>query len=47
SYVQSAARENEILSNEFKGIVERFPQENDDEFDAEPAYAAFKQYHEL
>ncbi|CAF4078963.1 unnamed protein product [Rotaria sordida] len=47
SYVQSAARENEILSNEIKGIVERFPQENDDEFDAEPAYAAFKQYHEL
>ncbi|CAF4277541.1 unnamed protein product, partial [Rotaria sordida] len=41
------ARENEILSNEIKGIVERFPQENDDEFDAEPAYAAFKQYHEL
>ncbi|CAF4295352.1 unnamed protein product [Rotaria sordida] len=25
SYVQSAARENEILSNEIKGIVERFP----------------------
>ncbi|CAF1497080.1 unnamed protein product [Rotaria sordida] len=47
SYVRSAARENEILSNEIKGIVERFPKENDDEFDAEPAYAAFKQYHEL
>ncbi|CAF3823562.1 unnamed protein product [Rotaria sordida] len=46
-YVQSAARENEILSNEIKGIIERFPQENDDGFDAEPGYAAFKQYHEL
>ncbi|CAF4828079.1 unnamed protein product, partial [Rotaria sp. Silwood2] len=46
-HVQSAARENEILSNEIKGIVERFPQENDDGFDAEPGYAAFKQYHEL
>ncbi|CAF1310853.1 unnamed protein product [Rotaria sordida] len=46
-YVQSAARENEILSNETNGIVERFPQDNDDGFDAEPGYAAFKQYHEL
>ncbi|CAF4270169.1 unnamed protein product, partial [Rotaria sordida] len=45
--VQLAARENEILSNEIKGIIERFPQENDDGFDAEPGYAAFKQYHEL
>ncbi|CAF1510802.1 unnamed protein product, partial [Rotaria sordida] len=36
-YVQSAARENEILSNEIKGIIERFPQENDDGFDAELA----------
>ncbi|CAF4190551.1 unnamed protein product, partial [Rotaria sordida] len=33
--------------NEIKGIIERFPQENDDGFDAEPGYAAFKQYHEL
>ncbi|CAF4244131.1 unnamed protein product, partial [Rotaria sordida] len=46
-YVQSAAREFEVLSNEIKGIIERFPQENDDGFDAEPGYAAFKQYHEL
>ncbi|CAF3944665.1 unnamed protein product [Rotaria sordida] len=46
-YIQSAARENEILSNETNGIVERFPQDNDDGFDAEPGYAAFKQYHEL
>ncbi|CAF4315075.1 unnamed protein product [Rotaria sordida] len=46
-YVQLAARENEILSNEIKGIIERFPNENDDRFDAEPGYAAFKQYHEL
>ncbi|CAF4553994.1 unnamed protein product, partial [Rotaria sp. Silwood2] len=46
-YVQSACREYEILSNEIKGVVERFPQDNDDGFDAEPGYAAFKQYHEL
>ncbi|CAF2661454.1 unnamed protein product [Rotaria sp. Silwood2] len=45
--VQSAARENEVLSDEIKGIVERFPQDNDDGFDAEPGYAAFKQYHEF
>ncbi|CAF1565529.1 unnamed protein product, partial [Rotaria sp. Silwood1] len=42
-----AARENEILSNEIKGIIDRFPNDNDDGFDAEPGYAAFKQYHEL
>ncbi|CAF4322460.1 unnamed protein product, partial [Rotaria sordida] len=46
-YTQSAARENEILSNEIKGIIERFPNENDDGFDAEPGYAAFKQYYKL
>ncbi|CAF5146701.1 unnamed protein product, partial [Rotaria sp. Silwood1] len=46
-YVQSAARENEILSSEIKGIVDRFPNENDDGFDSESGYAAFKQYHEL
>ncbi|CAF3173456.1 unnamed protein product [Rotaria sp. Silwood2] len=46
-YVQSTARENEVLPNEIKGIVDRFPQENDEEFDAEPGYTAFKQYHEL
>ncbi|CAF4181423.1 unnamed protein product, partial [Rotaria sordida] len=45
--VQSTARENEILSDEIKGIIERFPQENDDGFDAEPGYAAFQQYYEL
>ncbi|CAF5137592.1 unnamed protein product, partial [Rotaria sp. Silwood1] len=45
-YVQSTARENEILSNEIKGIVDRFPNDNDDGFDAEPGYAAFKQYHD-
>ncbi|CAF1564297.1 unnamed protein product, partial [Rotaria sp. Silwood1] len=39
-YVQSAARENEILSNEIKGIVDRFPQDNDDGFDAEPGFLA-------
>ncbi|CAF3868665.1 unnamed protein product, partial [Rotaria sordida] len=40
-YVQSAARENEILSNEIKGIIERFPNENDDGFDAEPGFGGY------
>ncbi|CAF1549489.1 unnamed protein product, partial [Rotaria sp. Silwood1] len=30
----------EILSNEIKGIVDRFPQDNDDGFDAEPGFLA-------
>ncbi|CAF3173369.1 unnamed protein product [Rotaria sp. Silwood2] len=46
-YLQSTARENEVLSNEIKGILDRLPQENDDGFDAEPGYAAFIHYHEL
>ncbi|CAF1675490.1 unnamed protein product, partial [Rotaria magnacalcarata] len=46
-YVQSLARENELLSNEIKRIIEGFPSENDDGFDAEAGCAAFKQYHEL
>ena len=32
------------LSNEIKRIIEGFPQENDDGFDAESGFAAFKQY---
>ncbi|CAF4203904.1 unnamed protein product, partial [Rotaria sordida] len=46
-YVQSLGRENELLSNEIKRIVEGFPQENDEGFDAEPGHAAFKHYHNL
>jgi hypothetical protein len=46
-YVQSMGRENELLTNEIKRIIDGFPQENDDGFDAEAGYAAFKQYHEL
>ncbi|CAF3804399.1 unnamed protein product [Rotaria sp. Silwood1] len=46
-YVQSVTRENELLSNEIKRIIEGFPQDNDDGFDAEPGYAAFKHYHNL
>ncbi|CAF5179028.1 unnamed protein product, partial [Rotaria sp. Silwood1] len=38
-YVQSLARESELLSNEIKRIIQGFPQENDDGFDAEPGYA--------
>ncbi|CAF2874737.1 unnamed protein product [Rotaria sp. Silwood2] len=46
-YVKSATREFEVLSNEIKSIIDRFHNENDDGFDAEPGYAAFKHYHEL
>ncbi|CAF4731943.1 unnamed protein product, partial [Rotaria sp. Silwood2] len=46
-YVQSLTRENELLSNEIKRIIEGFPQDNDDGFDAEPGYKAFKHYHNL
>ncbi|CAF1260607.1 unnamed protein product [Rotaria sordida] len=40
-------RENELLLNEIKRIIEGFPQENDEGFDAEPGHAAFKHYHNL
>ncbi|CAF3924438.1 unnamed protein product, partial [Rotaria sordida] len=46
-YVQSLGREKELLLNEIKGMIEGFPQENDQGFDAEPGYAAFKHYHNL
>ncbi|CAF1422265.1 unnamed protein product, partial [Rotaria sp. Silwood1] len=39
-YVQSLTRENELLSNEIKRIIEGFPQDNDDGFDAEPGILA-------
>jgi hypothetical protein len=42
-YVQACAREQELLSNEIKTIIEGIPKENDDE----AGYAAFKQYHDL
>ncbi|CAF3046168.1 unnamed protein product [Rotaria sp. Silwood2] len=45
--VQALARENELLSNEIKRIIEDFPQDNDDGFEAEPGYAAFKHYYNL
>ncbi|CAF4467410.1 unnamed protein product, partial [Rotaria magnacalcarata] len=41
-YVQSLEREYELLSNEIKRIIEGFPSENDDGFDAEAGCAAFK-----
>ena len=46
-YVQSLGREYELLTDEIKRTVDCFPQDNDDGFDAEPGYAAFKSYHEL
>ena len=46
-YIQSLGREYESLTDEIKRMVNCFPQDNDDGFDAEPGYAAFKHYHEL
>ena len=46
-YIQSLGREYESLTDEIKRMVNCFPQDNDDGFDAEPGYAAFKYYHEL
>ncbi|CAF3996080.1 unnamed protein product, partial [Rotaria sp. Silwood1] len=46
-YTQSIIREKELLTKEIERIIQGFPQENDDGFDAEPSFAAFKQYHEL
>ena len=46
-YIQSLGREYQLLTDEIKRMVDCFPQANDDGFDAEPGYAAFKHYHEL
>ena len=46
-YVQALTREHELLSSEIKRIIEGFPKENDDGFDAEPGHAAFKHYQQL
>ena len=46
-YIQSLGREYQLLTDEIKRMVYCFPQDNDDGFDAEPGYAAFKHYHEL
>ena len=46
-YIQSLGREYESLIDENKRMVNCFPQDNDDGFDAEPGYAAFKHYHDL
>ncbi|CAF4151643.1 unnamed protein product, partial [Rotaria magnacalcarata] len=42
-YMQSLGREHELLTNEIKRIIDGFPNENDDGFDAEAGCAAFKQ----
>ena len=47
-YVQALTREQELLSNEIKQIIDGFPKENeDDRIDSQPSIAAFKQYHDL
>ena len=46
-YVQSCTRESELLSGEIKRIIDVFPQESDDGFDAKAGHAAFKHYHGL
>ena len=40
-------REYELLTDEIERMVDCFPQDNDNGFDAQPGYAAFKYYHEL
>ena len=46
-YLQSITREREILTNEIDCIIEGFPKENNDEFNAESCFIAFKHYHDL
>ena len=47
-YLQAVTREQELLSNEIKQIMEGFPRENDqDGIDSQPSIAAFKHYQEL
>ena len=46
-YVQSCTRESELLKNETKRIIDVFPQDNGDGFDAEAGHAAFRHYHGL
>ncbi|CAF1635428.1 unnamed protein product [Adineta ricciae] len=46
-YVQTCTREHELLTNQITQIMNGFPQENDDGFDCEPGFAAFKHYNEL
>ncbi|CAF1470473.1 unnamed protein product, partial [Rotaria magnacalcarata] len=46
TYIQSLAHEYELIFDEIKRMVEGMPKDNDDGFDAEPGYAAFKQYHD-
>ena len=46
-YVQSTTREYELLSSEIDQIIKGFPRENDDGFDCEPGFAAFKHYNDL
>jgi hypothetical protein len=46
-YVQSLAREYELLSNEIKRIILGFPKDTWDETDGEPGFAAFSRYNEL
>ncbi|CAF4154274.1 unnamed protein product [Rotaria sp. Silwood2] len=47
-YIQALTREQELVLNEIKQIIEGFPKENDqDRIDSQPSIAAFKSYHEL
>ena len=46
-YLQIMAREKELLDAEMKRIIEGFPKDNDHGIDAEPGFAAFKQYQDL
>ena len=46
-YLQTTTRERELLVAGIQRSINGFPQDNDEGFDAEPGFAAFKQYHEI
>ena len=46
-YLQTMAREKDLIDEEIKRIIEGFPKENDHGVDAEPGFAAYKQYQGL
>ncbi|CAF1097599.1 unnamed protein product [Adineta ricciae] len=46
-YVQTHTRKLELLTNEIKQMIQCFPEDNDDGFDAQAGFTAFKYYNDL
>ena len=47
-YIQALTREQELLTNEIKQMIEGFPKENEtDRIESQASMAAFRQYQEL